>query len=216
MRRISAKEFYRVCGRDDGQIRMHRLRNQAIGAFGCAAFFPKTTGLIALDLVAFKLTDVLTEKLRRTHAAIIVRDAWQAWTAVVAVAEATTDPVFLYVLDCENLRGERTTITTGSTLDSRSDRNLMQIAEDVRRNTGLTPKSYVVIEMQSVLADVRRAAKQAKVDLSGPFLPPYGSPELAELLSGEDGAVVVTADAAERVKRAGLAAREMIEKREPR
>jgi hypothetical protein len=173
-----------------------------------------------LDCVAIKLADVLAEKLDRTLAAQIVRDQWGVWSRVVALAEAAPGPVFFYVIEYETKTGERWHLTVGSGLDSRSDINIAAIAGDLRERASVTAKTYVVIEMQSVLADVRAAAKRAKHDFSAAFLPPFGSAELDQILQPfddnfPDRAIVVTgstsANASDRARRAGIVARHAVE-----
>jgi hypothetical protein len=189
-------------------------------AFGRSDVY-QSLGYVELDVVAVRLADVLTKKLGRTLAAEIVRDQWGVWSRVVAVAEASLDQtVFLYVIEYENQKGQRWHMTVGSMLDSRSEQNLRALAADLHKRAGLTARNYVVVEMQSILADVRANAKRAKHDFTAAFLPPFGSAELEEVLKPfdqdmPDRAIVVSeitkAETAEHARRAGILARAAVE-----
>jgi hypothetical protein len=221
MRGISYQEFMETTGYDSQRLRGFRRRGQAACAFGRGEIY-ESSGYIELDCVAARLADVLAEKLDRTLAAEIVRDQWGVWSRVVAVAEASREQVFFYVVEYENKNGKRWHMSVGSMLDSRSDVNLRAIAADLYKRAGVVAKNYVVVEMQSILADVRAAAKAAGYDFSAAFLPPHGSAELDEVLKpfGDDTpdrAIVVSnktkEDVAERARRAGTLARAVVETR---
>jgi hypothetical protein len=159
---------------------------------------------------------VLAEKLNRTLGAAIVRDQWGIWSRVVAVAEATKRPVFFYVIGYADKKGQRGYMTAGSKLDSRDQDNVQKIANDIYKQFKVIPSDYVVIEMQSVLANVRRNAEKAGHDFGAAFLPPYGDPRLDEVLKPYDSslperAIVVTdksiKERADLASRAGKKAR---------
>jgi hypothetical protein len=220
MRGVTYRELLETAGFDHQRLKVLRQRGQVALAFGRSDIY-ESLGYIELDCVAALLADVLTEKLDRTLAAEIVRDQWGVWSRVVAAAEASGGvPAFFYVVEYENQKGKRWHMTVGSMLDSLKERNLREIAEDLRKRAGVTARNYVVVEMQSILADVRANAKRAKHDFSAPFLPPYGSAELEEVLRPfdedmPDRAVVITdrakEEAAEHARRAGIRARASVE-----
>ena len=161
--------------------------------------------------------------MERALAAKIVRDQWGIWARVVAVAETLPAgaPALFYVIEYKDQKGRRGHMTVGSTLDSREEQNLRDIAADIHKRTGVIARSYVVVELQSVLADVRRNAKNAGYDWSDPFLPLYGDPRLEEILkpyddSAPDRAIVIgnpkaVTREAERARRAGILARANVE-----
>lgn len=223
MRSISYSEFRTTADLDNQRLKVLRQRDQVVRAFGGSDIY-ESLGYIELDVVAVRLADVLSEKLHRTLAAEIVRDQWAVWSRVVAVAEAKPGPVFWYIVEYETKKGERWHLTVGSELDSRSEVNLRALAEDIRQRAAVTAKSYVVVEIQSVLDDVRAAAKKAKVDFSASFLPPYGSDELEAVLqpfddTSPDRAIVVSdkgkAAAADVARRTGILARANVEAKLP-
>jgi hypothetical protein len=219
MRSISYKAFCETTGLDVDRLKVQRQRGQTVRAFGGSDVYA-SLGFIELDVVAVRLLDVLAKELNLTLAAQVVRDQWGVWSRVVALAESNPAPMFWYVIEYETKKGERWHLTVGSELDSRSEVNLGAIARDLYERAGVLAKSFVVVEMQSVLADVRAAAKHAKHDFSQAFLPPYGSEELAEILKPfdedmPDRAIVVSnstsAKASERARRAGMVARDAVE-----
>jgi hypothetical protein len=220
MRSISFQEFRDTTNLTNDRLKVLRQRGHAVRAFGGSEIF-ESLGYIELDAVAVRLADVLAEKLDRTLAAEIVRDLWGVWSRVVAAAEASPagSPILWYVIGYDNAKGQRWYLTLGSKLDSRKEKNLREIAEDVKKRTGITAKDFVVVEMQSVLADVRAAAKAAKHDFSAAFLPPYDSDELEALLqpfddSMPDRAIVVDKakqEAADVARRTGILARATVE-----
>jgi hypothetical protein len=220
VRTISYSEFRAAAQLDNQRLKVLRQLDQCAGAFGRSEFY-SSLGYLDLDLIAVRLTDALTENIVRNRAADIVRDQWGIWLRVVAIAETSGLPAFFYVIEYETAKGTRWHMTTGSMLDSRSDINLRKIAEEIRSRAGVIAKSYVAVEMQSLLDDVRKQAKQNKVVLSERFLPPYGSSELDAVLKpfGDDApdrAIIVTnekmkADASDKARRSGILARAFVE-----
>jgi hypothetical protein len=219
MRPITFIEFREAAGLDNQRLKVLRYRRQCVGAFGRDAAY-EALGYLDLDLVAMRLLDVLSEKMDRTLAAELVRDQWGVWMRVAAVAETTALPSFWFIVEYETPSGKRWHLTLGSQLDSRSEVSLRRIAEDLHKRAGVIAKSYVVVEMQSVLDDVRKAAKKAKVLISERFLPPANSPELEALLKpfgdAPDRAIIITdnktkAEAADKARRSGILARATVE-----
>jgi hypothetical protein len=220
MRSISYEEFRDTTGLTPDRLKVLRQRGHTVRAFGASEIY-ESLGYIELDVVAVRLADVLAEKLDRTLAADLVRDQWGVWSRVVAVAEAAPDaPIFWYVVEYETKKGERWYLTVGSDLDSRSDINLRELAQDLYQRAGVVAKNYVVVEMQSVLADVRAAAERAKHDFTAAFLPPYGSDELEQVMkpfdeTTPDRAIIVNdkakAKAADVARRAGILARAKVD-----
>jgi hypothetical protein len=215
MRSTSYLNFRDISGLSDARLKALRQRGQAVRAFGSSEVY-EALGYFELDVVAVRLADVLAKHLDRTLAAEIVRDQWGVWSRSIAAAETSGNPTFFYVIGY----GDGRYLTTGSMLDSRSEVNLRAIAKDIHERGGVTAKSYIVIEMQSLLADVRAAAKRAKVDFTAPFLPPFGSDELEALLQPfdeamPDRAIVVNdrakKDAADVARRTGILARATVE-----
>jgi hypothetical protein len=218
MRPISFPEFLAATGLTIEKIKVLRQRDHIALAFGRSDAY-QSLGYIELDAVAARLAELLTAKLDRTIAAHIVRDQWGIWSRVVAQAEATKPGpgrfVDFMVLQCEDPQGKKQKVTLGTTSD-----DLHKIGADIRKKTGLTPRSYVAVEMMATIEDVRRNAKRAGYDFGARFLPPFGSPKLEEILkpydeSMPDRAIVVTAEAqeheAERARRAGVMGRALIE-----
>jgi hypothetical protein len=223
MRIITFSELLAVMGLDVHRLKVLRQREQIALSFGRSDAY-NALNYLPLDAVAHRLADVLAEKLPRPLAAEIVRDQWGIWSRVVAVAEAAPAgmPVLFYVVEYEDQKKRRGHMTLGSTLDSRDDGNLLRLAADIQKRTGVIARSYVAVEMGSILADVRAAASKARVDFSASFLPPLGSEQLAEVLkpyddSAPDRAVVITpkdkAEASDAAKRAGIMGRAIVESR---
>ena len=110
------------------------------------------------NAVAARLTDVLSRKMEFSLlATAIVRDQREVWLQVVSVAEATTAPVFLYVIEYRENgnEGKRLYLSVGSMLDSRDENNLRQIAAEIEKHFGIVARNFVAVEMQSVLSGVR-------------------------------------------------------------
>jgi hypothetical protein len=219
MRTIDYAELLAVTGLTVERLTVLRQRDQVALAFGRGDAYA-SLGYLALDAVAVRLVDVLSEKIERTMAAQVVRDQWGVWSRVAAVAEDAPPaiPVLFYVIEFEKRNGRRGHLTCGSTLDSRQDDNLRKIAADLYKRTGVTARSYVVVEMHTVLDDVRRAAERAGRDFSDRFLPPIGSPALDEVLKPYDDAMPDRAvivgkpnKVTERAKHAGVLARATME-----
>jgi hypothetical protein len=124
--------------------------------------------------------------LTRKLAAEIVRDQWQIWALVAAQAEAAPDkPTYFYVIQIENRHGQLWWMTSGSMLDDNID-NLATIARDMKARFNVVARHYVRVEMTSLLRDTREQAQKAGIDLSDPFLPPYGHPDLLKVLQPLD------------------------------
>jgi hypothetical protein len=210
MRPITFPEFLAATDLNNERIKVLRQRDQIALAFGRSEAY-QSLGYIELDAVAHGLAEVLADKLDRTLAANIVRDLWGVWTRIAAQAE--TRPAFLFVIEYEDKKGRRDYMVLGKHTDSVLE------ARAVVMKLGLTPKNYFIVDMPDLLATVRRLADQAGYDFKAPFLPPFGSAKLEEVLEPfkeTDRAVVVTTDKAkqeraEQARRAGIMARATIE-----
>lgn len=216
MRYITFAEYLAAAGVSNDQLKVRRSRDREKGsqvalAFGRGGEYGyETDFFIELDAVATHLSDVLAEKLDRTLAAAIVRDQWGIWMRVAAMAEAQKQPVFFYVMRYKDKKENDRYMTAGSLLDSRDQDNLQKIAIDTYKRFGVTLRDFVVVEMQSVLADVRANAKRKRFDLSAAFLPPYGDPRLDEVLQSYDEAMpdrAIVVDEKGQRERADVAAR---------
>lgn len=220
MRSLMYPDLLKGTGYTPDRFKLQHHRDLVALAFGQAAAFASLRYL-EVDVAAVALADMLTENLPRKLAAHVVRDQWGVWMRLVAVAEHAPSnvPVLFYVVTYEGPDGKRGHLTTGSLLDCDRVENLTAIARDLRDRTGIIAKSYVAVEMRELLADIRAKAAAAGLDLSDPFLPPWGD-QLEEVLKPYDDATpdraIINVGKPQRqqtaaIRRAGVAARATVE-----
>jgi len=220
MHSLTLANVLAASGTDINNLKIQRHRGQVALAFGRSDAYA-SLGYVGLDAVAARLATVLTQTMQqRTLASRIVRDQWGVWCRVVAMAEAAPPavPCLFYVIEVEHPNGRKGHVSVASCLDSRDEGNLRAIAADLRERTGAVARTFVAVEMHTILDDVRRNAERAGFDLSGAFLPPFGDARLDEVLQPYDDAMpdraVVVFDGRENVplRAAGVAAREAMER----
>jgi hypothetical protein len=103
-----------------------------------------------LDAVAAQLTDAITAKLDRPIAERIVREQADTWACVTAIA-ATGVPIYFYVIEITDQDQHDDFMVVGSRLDPDEIGNLQQLANDIHRRTGVTPRHFICIDMQQLL-----------------------------------------------------------------
>jgi hypothetical protein len=199
MRAITYEQFLAGAGLNLQRVKMLRRHDYAACAFGRREIL-KGLGYIELDCVAPLLVDALYSVFPMKFAAELVRVHADTWTMAVAAAEHTDDPVFFTIVEFMTPEGQRTHTSRITDID-----DPYQIVVAATKEAGMPAVRSVAVNMKGILADVRKNARKARVDLSTPFLPHPDDPRLAEIL----------APYVEERDKAGILARALVEAQLP-
>jgi len=155
----------KITGTNPATWRSDLHRGLGVAAFGAAEPVLRNRPL-ALDALAVRLRDELAERLPRKHAGAIVRGFFDHWGEGVAYAEHEgQDTVFVTAELDHRAHGDsnwRCAIGPFDTLQA----FINDLPKPVRR--------VLYVHVLEVLADIRRCAAEAGIDLSGGhfFVPP--------------------------------------------
>jgi hypothetical protein len=179
VRILRLDEFLALAGLTKQQVKTLRRRDQLALAFGRRDAY-STLNYIELDAVAVLLVEELARSFDKTVAAQIVKLHADIWGFGVAESE-TSKSVFFIVAEFVDSVGRRTHLAGCSrTAD----------AEQIRKGFAKQPYAAghefaraVVVPLSRLLERVRINAKQAGIDVSGPFLPPPGDHRFKEIFA---------------------------------
>jgi hypothetical protein len=208
MRRLTHHEFTIAADAEPNRIHNLNVRGQVALAFG-RGIIAQSLSYVEVDCLCHRINDVLTESHTRKFAASFVRMHFDTIAQVLAAAETDlTTPKFFSVVDFF-VRGKRMHTACGSTTDS-PELITVELAQTPPTANAVVSK-VTSINITALRAEIVGNAERKGVEIEAPWLPPFGSEDLAELLAPyielRDGAMATV------VATAGAKARAMFEGR---
>jgi hypothetical protein len=179
MRRLSHKEFMIATNADSNQNHNLNHRGHVALAFG-RNVIAQSLVYIEVDALCYRVADVLVDSYPRKLAASFVRVHFDTIAKTLAAAEA--DPAgtkFFSVVDFIN-RGIRSHTACGTVTDD-PERVALALAH-IPLTARATVSRVTAVNITALRAEIVANAERKGLDIAAPWLPPLGSPELAELL----------------------------------
>ena len=166
MRKLDIDQFLTLAGVGRRSFRVMANRNEVALAFGVS---DRLAGgnFLDLDVISMICTDELAPAFGRVLAASLVRGFSDVWCMAVSEADASPQPIFLVVIE----QGKK---FTGGQRATREGVNMgygtMADLADKMASVASLPPRMTLVNLTSLLADVRAKASAIGLDFSQPFI----------------------------------------------